>query len=339
VNLTASSLLTGATTQATAVARDANNNVLTGRTVSWTSSNTGVATVTSSGLVTARAAGTTQITATVEGRSGSRALSVTAPVVTPPPSTGGLAPDANDRILLDVRQSLQQATSVSQALGLFPGNDHTPVRGARNSAGWSFAQNFDGRGTKALRADWGAVSGDQGVRIITNLTGTKPRELYIQFKGRLGKHPSDADANGSDNVFPLYPQSNSMKRLLINRDGVGGGGQSRIDYVWTRTNPSVARVQIDHLNWGVDGSASTWTASKIVGREYTTTIYVKVSSSNGARDGIYRVWVDGVQVLNQTGVNLDGYALDRFEFPSVAHSFPVPASEYYWDFLAWSPVP
>jgi len=247
-----------------------------------------------------------------------------------------MVPDDNDRIMLDLRDTLQKVTSVDQALALFPGNDHTPVRGARNSAGWSFASNFDGRGTRALRADWGVASGDQGVRIITYFMGAKPRELFIQFKGRLGKHPSDADANGTDNVFPLFPQSNSMKRLLISRDGTNG---SRIDYVWTRTDPSVARVQIDHLNWGDDGSAATWTASSIVGREYTTTIYVKVSSSNGARDGIYRVWVNGVQVLNQTGVNLDGYALDRFEFPSISHGFPVPASEYYWDFLVWSPVP
>ena len=258
----------------------------------------------------------------------------------PASPTGELSmmPDGNDRILLDLRGPLQQATNVEEALALFPGGDHTPVRGARNSVGWSFARNFDGQGTSALRADWNVAVGDQGVWIISYFTGRRPRELFIRFKGRLGKHPADPDANGSDNVFPLFPQSNSMKRLLIARDGVDGGDKDRIDYVWTRTDPSVARVQIDNLNWGDDGSASTWTASNIVGREYTTTIYVKVSSSNGARDGIYRVWIDEVRVIDQTGVNLDAYALDRIEFPSITHGFPVPASEYYWDFLVWSPV-
>ena len=55
-----SSLKTGTRTQATVVARDAANNILslTGRTVVWTSSATGVATVSASGLVTAVGAGT-----------------------------------------------------------------------------------------------------------------------------------------------------------------------------------------------------------------------------------------------------------------------------------------
>ncbi len=55
VSATDSSLTTGQTAQATVVARDAANNVLslTGRSVVWSSSATGVATVNGSGLVTA----------------------------------------------------------------------------------------------------------------------------------------------------------------------------------------------------------------------------------------------------------------------------------------------
>jgi len=79
VSLAASSRNPGETTQATATTRDANNNVLTGRVITWSSSNTSVATVSSSGLVTAVAAGTTQIKATSEGQSGSATLTV-APV-------------------------------------------------------------------------------------------------------------------------------------------------------------------------------------------------------------------------------------------------------------------
>jgi hypothetical protein len=51
--------------------RDASNNVLTNRTVTWSSSNTTVATVNSAGLVTARAVGTATITAVSEGQSAS----------------------------------------------------------------------------------------------------------------------------------------------------------------------------------------------------------------------------------------------------------------------------
>ena len=46
VSLASNSITAGNATQATAVARDASNNVLTGRAVTWASSNNAVATVT-----------------------------------------------------------------------------------------------------------------------------------------------------------------------------------------------------------------------------------------------------------------------------------------------------
>ena len=86
VTLASSSLNPGQTTQASATLRDANNNVLSGRAIAWSSSNTAVATVSSTGLVAAIAAGTAQITATSEGQSASAALSVQD---LPPPSVAG----------------------------------------------------------------------------------------------------------------------------------------------------------------------------------------------------------------------------------------------------------
>ena len=75
-------LAIGATRQLTATLRDANGNVLTGRTVTWTTSGSGTASVSTTGLVTAVAAGDATITATSEGRTGTSAITVTAP---PPP--------------------------------------------------------------------------------------------------------------------------------------------------------------------------------------------------------------------------------------------------------------
>ena len=81
VGLVNASLTVGETTQATATTRDANNNVLTGRAISWSSSNNAVASVSALGLVTAIAAGTAQIIATCDGKSGSAAINVqSAPV-------------------------------------------------------------------------------------------------------------------------------------------------------------------------------------------------------------------------------------------------------------------
>src|SRR5206468_3170743 len=70
------SLTVGGTQQLIATPKDANGNPLTGRTISWTNSNSGVATVNGSGLVGASAAGSATITATSEGQSGTASISV-----------------------------------------------------------------------------------------------------------------------------------------------------------------------------------------------------------------------------------------------------------------------
>src|SRR5881396_1502071 len=72
------SVQAGQTVQLTATPKDANGNTLTGRTVTWASSNTSVGTVNASGLVTGVVAGSTTITATSEGKSGTSAVTVTA---------------------------------------------------------------------------------------------------------------------------------------------------------------------------------------------------------------------------------------------------------------------
>ncbi|MGQ0643797.1 MAG: Ig-like domain-containing protein [Gemmatimonadaceae bacterium] len=76
------SLTVGQTTQATATTKDASGNVLTGRPITWSSSNPSAATVSATGLVTAVAAGSTQILATSGGQTGSLSMTVTAAPVT-----------------------------------------------------------------------------------------------------------------------------------------------------------------------------------------------------------------------------------------------------------------
>ena len=67
----------GLTVQLTATPQDAGGHALSGRVVTWTSSDAGVATVSSSGLVTGLTAGLATITATSEGKRGTSAITVT----------------------------------------------------------------------------------------------------------------------------------------------------------------------------------------------------------------------------------------------------------------------
>jgi uncharacterized protein YjdB len=86
VSPASASVVIGGATQLTAVAKDSAGNTLAGRTMTWSSSNALIATVTSAGLVAGVAAGSATITATSEGKSGTASITV---IVAPPPSACG----------------------------------------------------------------------------------------------------------------------------------------------------------------------------------------------------------------------------------------------------------
>jgi len=77
VSPTSTSLVSHATKQLVATVRDPSGKVLAGRSIAWVSDNPAVATVSTSGVVTAVGAGSATVTATSGGMSGSSAISVT----------------------------------------------------------------------------------------------------------------------------------------------------------------------------------------------------------------------------------------------------------------------
>lgn len=89
-------LVAGTTSPLTVVTRDRNSALLTGRTITYASGSTSVATIDASGVVTAVAAGSAVITATSEGISGTTTVTVvaggvTVSAVTPSPLVPGSA--------------------------------------------------------------------------------------------------------------------------------------------------------------------------------------------------------------------------------------------------------
>ena len=119
VDPTTVNLTTGGTQQVTATPRDAQGNALTGRTVTWASANTGIATVTPAGLITAVAPGNTNVTATSEGKVGTVAVTVAAPVVgsvsvTPATATVSVAATAPLSVTVrDVNNGVIQSAAVT----------------------------------------------------------------------------------------------------------------------------------------------------------------------------------------------------------------------------------
>ena len=74
-------LVAGGTAQLSATARDAGGQALGGKSATWSSDNPSVASVGGTGTVTAVAPGSATITATIDGRSASAVVTVTAPIV------------------------------------------------------------------------------------------------------------------------------------------------------------------------------------------------------------------------------------------------------------------
>ena len=135
-----STLLVGATVQLSATMRDANNNVLTGRVVTWASANPGIASVSSTGLVRGVGAGSTTITATSETKTGTATENVQAPPPPPPPGGTLLFQEDfentsmssrgwydNTRVLLSTTEHI--AGSVSSAQYRFLAGATTPTTG------------------------------------------------------------------------------------------------------------------------------------------------------------------------------------------------------------------
>jgi len=99
------------TTTLQATVKDQNGNVMTGQTVSWSTDNSAVATVTSAGVVTGVAAGSATITATSSGQSGTSAITVTAAPPPPPvvttvtvaPPSASIAVGANTTLTATVK--------------------------------------------------------------------------------------------------------------------------------------------------------------------------------------------------------------------------------------------
>ena len=122
----------GQTAQFSATATDAGGNVLSGRTVIWSSSSEGVATVSAGGLATAVGVGVTTLTATSEGRSRTAQATVAAPVATwidthaHPTGSPGEMVACFDPACLDRAVARQDAHHVVQAVMMTP---PSPVAG------------------------------------------------------------------------------------------------------------------------------------------------------------------------------------------------------------------
>jgi uncharacterized protein YjdB len=286
VSLASSSLNPGQTTQATATTRDANNNVLTGRTITWASTNSAVATVNSSGVVTAVAVGTAQINATSEGVTNGATLSVVAPP--PPPPPGSVEPPGmtviTERAFNSTVEDNWTVPSWAGTNVLSITSDATAPKSPSNVQQIRFPAGFGGGDSPALTE-----------RNLGSTASTLYVSMWIKISSNWQGHPT-----GTNKVLHFWVAG--LNRVFVYIDGSGTNilqpylGLQGIATAYNDGHGSTSTSV--NLSPNVAGQ----TGAQIVrGQWYHWELVLRVNTS-GATDGSADWWINGVQVGHYTGI-------------------------------------
>jgi parallel beta-helix repeat protein len=176
VSLSSASLTVGQTTQATATALDASGQALEGRTVSWSSNSASVATVSSSGLVTAVGAGTAAITAAIEGVTKSANVTVSSPS-----SGGGSGSDV----------VLSPGANIQDAVNRYPAGTHFRLK-----AGTYSNQRVVPKSGNAFIGEPGAILDGGGSAVYAFEKGSSPYPSNVRIEGLEIRHYASPDHMG-----------------------------------------------------------------------------------------------------------------------------------------------
>lgn len=267
------SLAVAAVAQLTALTRDAAGATLTGRTITWSTSASGIATVVN-GLVTAIGVGQATITATSEGRSGSATITVSLPII---PPVGGSVPE------LPSGYSLR---------ALWTGSPAPP-------AGWATGWAGSVQGSATVITD---LTAPASVPLVTQIT--YPAGFHSGDEPQTWEY---SGTNGASGITFTYwfkysagfqgEQSSVNKHLfLFATDG------SVIGYTAMRFSGTSSTGYLDWLfEGGATGStAFTWLASNRSQVNLSTWHRVTVE----VRAPTVRLWIDGQLVGSTTSASL-----------------------------------
>src|SRR3989441_106313 len=302
VNPASASVQVGQTVQLSATPRDANGNALPGRTVTWASTNTTVATVNGQGLVTAKVVGSATITATSEGQSGSAAITVTAaPVatVTVSPAAAAIQP----------AQTMQRTAITRDANGTtLPGRTVTWVSNNNPAGTVSSSGLVTGvaTGTALITA---TSEGKTGSAMIAVGTPPPPAGCAPTGGGRCYYVDAAAgnDGDPGDSARPLRTVQHAADLvnpgdMVIVRDGVYTGSSSEVLAIGRGGTASSWVVFRAEHKWGavLDGQGTPGVQGVSDAGVHFSASFVRVEGFE-----IRGMWHDGVD-MGATDIVLSG---------------------------------
>jgi uncharacterized protein YjdB len=275
----------GQSVQLSATATDASGNAITGAAITWSSSSTGVATVSATGLVRAVAAGTVIISATSGGHVGTSNVTVTAA------SSGGASGTSgspNEPAGMSAQINTGAITSFAQT-GMQMISPATWTSPYENGEAANLTPVPDGTGLR-LTYPPTLPGGYSPVRFVTNgFANQGTGWLYIRMKVRFAPNWT---TNGNVDVKLAEPHTLYEDDENDNIDAWVTTGSQAVLITGTQ-GPGPDANLMPNVGAGVITGGAWHTIELLYGPE----------STSGAGNGTYQAWVDGTQVTNMSNVN------------------------------------
>ena len=315
-------LVPDSTQQLTATTRDIFGDVIQNRPLTWSISDTTVASISSTGLVTALAAGSATVTAAVDGKTATSSIAVSAPAQPPAPTPdpagwpedepAGLTPllhaDGSTKYYFAPHSNVVIGAKWSDDR-LYPAaNNGTRVQVVADPQSkfgkvvqkWTFTGEQSGFNGEY---DW------QGAPGFGDANGYK--ELYIRIVYQFGPNWQWEVAHGQKLYY-----------FATNRTNQSGGGNANSFYL------TVDPAQIDFVDQANPPSATASAngdgapyniayrykppAGTIAAGKYTTVeLWIRANSSPTTADGQARIWVDGTEITQDMHALMGAYVGQR----------------------------
>lgn len=297
IELSSPNLVVGLTTQAEATVKSASGAVLTGRAISWQSSNTAIATIAPDGVVTALQPGATTLTASTGGKSGTAQLTVTRPavaVVTLTPTNGVLVVGASGQVGISVQDA---AGTVLTGRAVSWSSANSAVATVSQSGVVTAIQT----GTATISATSEGVTG----RMTVTVTSVPVASVTLS--------PSAAALTVGDAGYYVVTVKDVSGNVLADRV-----------VTWTSSAPAIASVASDGLVSGLSPGTATVTATS-EGKSGSATVTVTTRSGGGTADACSII--AGGKIVASDGAFL-GSLTNKYNSQSVLNPYGTYGSKY-----------
>ncbi|MEN9509963.1 MAG: hypothetical protein RLZZ621_2526, partial [Gemmatimonadota bacterium] len=277
------SLTVGATQQLTATPKDGNGNTLSGRTTSWSIASAAIATVSTTGLVTAVAPGTTTATATIDGKSGTATITVT-PV---PVATVAVAPSS---------------------ASIYVGSTTTLSASARDASGATLTGRAVTWSSSATSIATVSTTG-----VVTGVAaGTATITATVEGKTATATITVALVPVASVTVSPTSPGvfiGATLQMTASARDSAGNALTGRA-VAWQSSAATIASISAAGVVTGVAAGSATITAT-VEGKTASTTVTVTQApvATITLSPSAVSVWVDSTSQLTATLKDANGTTL------------------------------